>query len=353
MNRDEEDGSSGRSGPSSFPEDRGCGAVYHGGDVAAAKLRFAKAPQPWLDLSTGINPIPYPIGELASEAWTRLPDSASIHSLEAVAALAYDAHDPAMVVASPGEQSLIQLLPRLLPARRVGILGFTYAEHEACWKAAGAEVETVAEIGALDAFDVVVIVNPNNPDGRLVQPDALSELATALSRRNGFLIVDEAFMDVEDGACSLVPTLPAAGALVLRSFGKLYGLAGLRLGFAVVPLALAATIRRALGPWAVSGPAIEIGRRALANARWRIETTIRLTADAARLDARLLGAGFELIGGTSLFRLVRHGEAAGWFERLGQTGILVRPFPARPDWLRFGLPGSEADWQRLEAGLRL
>jgi cobalamin biosynthetic protein CobC len=352
MNRDEEKRSSGRPSVSGFPEDRGCTAVYHGGDVAAAKLRFANAPQPWLDLSTGINPVPYPVGELSSEAWTRLPDPASIHSLEAAAALAYGARDPTMAVASPGEQALIQLLPRLIPARRVGILGFTYAEHEACWRSVGAKVETVAEIAALRAFDVAVIVNPNNPDGRLVQPDALLELATALSRQNGLLIVDEAFMDVEDGARSLVPTLPAAGVLVLRSFGKLYGLAGLRLGFAVAPLELASTIRRALGPWAVSGAAIEIGRRALADSRWRRETIFRLAADAARLDALLLGLGFDLIGGSSLFRLVHHVQAPRWFDRLGASGILVRPFPARPNWLRFGLPGSEVDWQRLEAALR-
>jgi cobalamin biosynthetic protein CobC len=157
---------------------------------------------------------------------------------------------------------------------------------------------------------------------------------------------------VDDEARSLAPKLSSTSALVLRSFGKLYGLAGLRLGFAVAPTALAVPIRHALGPWAVSGVAVEIGKRAFADPAWRREAIARLAADAARLDALLLDAGFTLIGGTPLFRLVRHDDAARWFEHLGQSGILVRPFPARTDWLRFGLPGSAADWQRLEAALR-
>jgi cobalamin biosynthetic protein CobC len=332
-------------------EDQRLAEVYHGGDLTAARLRFPDAPQPWLDLSTGINPLAYPVGELPQEAWSRLPDAQSIRSLEAVAAAAYGAPDAAMVVAAPGEQALIQLLPRLLPARRVGILGLTYGEHEACWLEAGALVETADAIEALEDVDVAVIVNPNNPDGRLVARDELARLALRLARRGGVLVVDEAFMDARLGAASLGLGLAQANAIVLRSFGKLYGLAGLRLGFAVASLGLAAIIRRALGPWAISGAAVEIGRRALADARWRHDCVARLIGDAARLDALLEGAGFVIVGGTPLFRLARHPRAPQWFERLGRAGILTRPFAARPDWLRFSLPGSEADWRRLEAAL--
>ncbi|MFI4997660.1 MAG: threonine-phosphate decarboxylase CobD, partial [Hyphomicrobiales bacterium] len=314
-------------------EDRRLDEVYHGGDLTAAGLRFPDAPQPWLDLSTGINPLAYPVGELPGEAWTRLPDGQSIRSLEAVAAAAYGAPDAAMVVAAPGGQALIQLLPRLLPARRVGILGPTYGEHEACWLEAGALVETLDGIEMLEDVDVAVIVNPNNPDGRLMARDELARFALRLARRGGVLIVDEAFMDALKGAASLVPGLAQANVIVLRSFGKLYGLAGLRLGFAVASLGLAAIIRRALGPWAISGPAVEIGRRALADVRWRHDCVARLIGDAARLDALLEGAGFAIVGGTPLFRLVRHPRAPQWFERLGRAGILTRPFAARPDWL--------------------
>ncbi|WP_233559773.1 hypothetical protein [Oleomonas cavernae] len=63
-------------------------------------------------------------------------------------------------------------------------------------------------------------------------------------------------------------------------------------------------------------------------------------------------AGFDALGGTRLFRLYRHDEAAAWFERLGKAGILVRPFDYQPDWLRLGLPGDKASWARLEEALR-
>ena len=314
--------------------------VYHGGELAAAALRFPQAPRPWLDLSTGINPIPYPVGDLSPECWMRLPESTDIRSLEDMAAVAYGARDAAIVVAAPGAQALIQWLPHLLTARRVGILGFTYAEHRARWRAGGAKVEIVSRLEALDAFDVAVVVNPNNPDGRLVAQDQLAALAGRLARRGGFLVVDEAFMDSAPAGASLVPTLPRTGAVVLRSFGKLHGLAGLRLGFAVASTSVASVIRDALGAWAISGPTIEIGRRALVDTSWRERTLARLQRDAARLDALLVAAGFAIEGGTPLFRLARHADAAGWFARLAVAGVLARPFAERPDWLRFGLPGA-------------
>ncbi|MDR3375862.1 MAG: threonine-phosphate decarboxylase CobD [Ancalomicrobiaceae bacterium] len=325
-------------------------SVYHGGDLAGAAMRFPQAPRPWLDLSTGINPIPYPLPDLPSDVWTRLTPAADITELEAAAAAHFGAADAARVVAGPGTQALIQQLPRLRPARRVGILGFTYQEHGHVWQAAGTEVTVVEEFEALAAFDVAIIVNPNNPDGRLVHPEDLASLANRMADMGGLLVVDEAFVDVLAGAASFIPHLNA-GAIVLRSFGKTWGLAGLRLGFAVAPPALADRLRRDLGPWAISGPAATIGTAAYADRAWLTATIARLARDAARLDRMLADAGFECLGGTPLYRLVAHADAAGWFERLGHAGILTRPFPARRDWLRFGLPGAEADWARLAAAL--
>ena len=160
-------------------------------------------------------------------------------------------------------------------------------------------------------------------------------------------------MDGRDARDSLVPTVPGAGCVILRSFGKMYGLAGLRLGFAVTSPAFGARLRTALGPWAVSGPAIEIGRRALADTRWLEETRPRLREASKRLDGSLRSAGFAIAGGTPLFRLASHPAAGCWFTRLAQGGILTRPFRAKPDWLRFGLPGGPSEWERLEAALRL
>ena len=324
---------------------------YHGGNINLARSRFPRAPRPWIDLSTGINPLPYPIGEIAPSAWSRLPEPADVAALEAAARTAYGAPPTVEIVAAPGTQALIQWISRIIPARRVGVLGFTYGEHTTCWRDAGADVVTVATLGELDAFDVGVVVNPNNPDGRQIPPDLLAETARSLSRRGGLLIADEAFMDVLPPRDSLVPDFPGAGAVVLRSFGKIYGLAGLRLGFAAASQEVATQLRRAIGPWAVSGPAIDIGRRALADAGWLTEAVARLQSEATRLDRMLQAAGFEIAGGTPLFRLAARRDASHWFDQLGRAGILTRPFLARPDWLRFGIPHAPADWARLEAAL--
>jgi cobalamin biosynthetic protein CobC len=323
---------------------------YHGGDIAAARRHFPAAPEPWIDLSTGINPEPYPVGDLPLSAWARLPEPAAVAGVEAAAAAAYGAVSADAVVAAPGTQAVIQWLPRLVPARRVGILGPTYAEHERSWRAAGREVAVVGSLADLAGFDAAIVVNPNNPDGRLV-PAADLAAASAAMPPGGCLVVDEAFMDVVSPGESLVPVLPPRGAVVLRSFGKTFGLAGLRLGFAVASPDLALSLRAALGPWAVSGPAAAIGRRALADRAWLSGAVARLERDAARLDASLRRAGFGIVGGTPLYRLASHDDAEGWFERLGRAGILVRPFVERPAWLRFGLPGEDVAWARLAAAL--
>jgi cobalamin biosynthetic protein CobC len=172
-----------------------------------------------------------------------------------------------------------------------------------------------------------------------------------MAARGKSLIVDEAFVDFLPRAASLAPFLPSPGLIVLRSFGKTFGLAGLRLGFALCEPGLAKAMRANLGPWAVSGAAVEIGRKAYADGVWLAESAARLERDGARLDAILARAGFENLGATPLFRLARHDRAQTMFERLGAAGILTRPFAKKPDWLRFGLPCRDADCQRLEAAL--
>jgi len=231
-------------------------------------------------------------------------------------------------------------------------LGHTYGEHAQCWRAAGAEIVAAHSLADFETCDVGVVVNPNNPDGRIVEPEQLALTATALAMHGGLLVVDEAFMDVVAPAMSLVPTLPHEGAVVMRSFGKAYGLAGLRLGFAVTSGTFGGKLRAALGPWAVSGPAIEIGRRALADRDWLAGSVSRLNEDAKRLDHLLTVAGFTTVGGTPLFRLAEREDAELWFQRLGQAGILTRPFPTRPSALRFGIPSNESGWARLEMALR-
>jgi cobalamin biosynthetic protein CobC len=324
----------------------------HGGDLGAARLRFREAPEPWLDLSTGINPWPYPVPLLAPEVWQRLPDPATLRELSAVAARAYGAPGPDHVAAAPGSQALIQWLPRLRRPGRVAVLGPTYAEHVACWTAAGHQVSVITETAALyhESWDTVVVVNPNNPDGRAFEPPALTTLAATLAAAGGWLVVDEAFADL-DPAASVAAAVGQPGLIVLRSFGKVFGLAGLRLGFGLAEPAVAARLRQALGPWPVSGPAAAIAGTALADRAWMAQTRTRLAEAAGRLDRLLAAHGLTVAGGTALFRLALTGNAAALFEGLGRAGILVRRFEAHPDWLRFGLPASEAAWHRLDRAL--
>lgn len=324
--------------------------VGHGGKLAAARAAYPKAPEPWLDLSTGINPYSYPCGELSLESATRLPEPQALRALEQAAARAYQVPAGMEVVAAPGTQAVINWLPYLLPARRVGILGFTYFEYARSWAVNGAEITTVDDLAGLADADVAIVVNPNNPDGRLVAAADLHALAAAMSVHEGLLLVDEAFVDFLEPGASVVPRMPAQGTIALRSFGKTYGLPGLRLGFALAPKSLAQRLRAALGPWPVSGAAIEFGTRALLDKAWLATTRAKLEADAAALEVILSAAGFTSIGGTPLFRLARHPAAQLRFERLAESGILVRRFEAHPSWLRFGTPRG-ADRARLRAAL--
>jgi len=325
-----------------LPEVASQAFAYHGGDLAAARSLFPDAPEPWIDLSTGVNPHPYPLPEIAPAAWTRLPDMLALARLEAAAATHYRARATAQVIAAPGSQAIIQALARLLPARRVGLLGATYPGHARAWSA---EVARVDEIEQLGGYDVAVVVNPNNPDGRIVESAALRAVAERMAPR--VLIVDEAFADFDAADQSLAPELPQRGAIVLRSFGKTYGLAGLRLGFAIAPPELAVPLRAALGPWAVSGPAIEVGLRALSDQAWFDRMRARVKTEAERLDRLLLAKGWTVIGGTTLFRLASRADARERFAALLGAGILTRPFAEAPDRLRFGLPADEGAWERL------
>lgn len=310
---------------------------------------FPAAPEPWIDLSTGINPVPYPCPDLDASLLRRLPSTADHAALRATAARAYGAA-PDRIVPAPGTQILIETIPRLTAPGAVAIVGPTYAEHAAAWRRAGHAVSTVPDLADVGGARVVVVVNPNNPDGRTWPASRLLALAESLSGQDGLLVVDEAFADLE-AVESLCPRM-RPGLVVLRSFGKTYGLAGLRLGFAVAQADIARRIASALGPWAVSGPALAIGRAALADAPWRAEAAAARGADAARLDRMIRRADGTPVGGTALFRTADFPDAAGLFRRLGGAGIHVRRFADAPTRLRFGLPGDRTEWCRLSRILR-
>ena len=306
-------------------------AMDHGGGVDAAVKRWGGVRSDWLDLSTGINPRPYPVPAFDDDVWTALPDAGAFAALEGAARDFWHVPESAAVLAASGASALIALIPTLVSAGRVAIIGPTYNEYGRAFRTYGWEVGE----GSPDA---VVVVHPNNPDGRL-QPVPEATLR----------VIDESFCDVCPDE-SQIALADQAGVLVLKSFGKFWGLAGMRLGFAIGDSALVERLAAMVGPWAVSGPALRVGATALADRVWADETRLRLVADAARLDLLMQRAGAEVVGGTTLFRLYDVGDAAAWQERLARYRILGRLFPYSQRWLRFGLPDG-AGWDRLEAAL--
>jgi cobalamin biosynthesis protein CobC len=325
--------------------------LLHGGDLAAARRLFPGAPEPFIDLSTGINPNPYPLSRLPADVFARLPDADKLASLTAIAAQTYGAPSAAHVVAAPGTQILLPLVAALVRPGRAAVLAPSYAEFARAAALAGHHITELRELAAINDAQFVFLANPNNPDGRLFARNDLMVLAKSLRAREGLLVIDEAFMDTGAPGASLAADISCGNIIVLRSFGKFFGLAGLRLGFALAAPRIAARLSAMLGPWAVSGPALEVGAKALADAAWIEKTRTRLARAEKRLDVLLSSSGLEIAGGTTLFRLVRTPAAGKLFQHLGRGGILVRGFPEHADWLRFGLPANAPAWRRLQIAL--
>jgi len=324
--------------------------VEHGGNLARAEMLFPLAPRPFVDLSTGINPHAYPLFDLPASALTRLPEPSRIAELCAFAAHNYGAKTDE-IVAAPGTQILLPLVAELCAPGTAAILGPTYQEHARAAVVAGHAVREVRSFDALAEADLAVVVNPNNPDGRTISRRHLLALAAQMHAKSGLLVVDEAFMDVGPRAESVSNAAGQGGLIVLRSFGKFFGLAGARLGFAIAAPAIAARLNARLGPWAVAGPALEYGLRAYADKTWQESMRLQLAQEAQRLDSCFSRAGIAVTGGTSLFRHIAIHNAASLHRHLGEQGVLLRAFSDRPRELRCGLPGDESEWQRLEEAL--
>jgi cobalamin biosynthetic protein CobC len=315
----------------------------HGGDIDLAQARFGGSD--WIDLSTGINRMPYPLPSLPVQAWTALPTRAATAALLAAAGAAY--RSQASMLATAGAQAAIQLIPKLSAPARARILAPTYNEHAAALRAAGWQVDERSKLAALEGADLAVVVNPNNPDGRSHTREELLQLAARVGR----LVVDESFADARP-ELSLAHEAGKDGLLVLRSFGKFYGLAGVRLGFVLGSDTNIAALAEMAGPWPVSGPAIAIGMAALSDRSWAEATGARLHADSLRLDALAQSAGWKSLGGTELFRLYDTPDASAAQNRLGSKQIWTRRFPYSDRWLRLGLPGQAIEWDRLAAALQ-
>lgn len=321
--------------------------LEHGGRLRAASLRYGIALTDWLDLSTGIAPYGWPLPAIPASAWARLPEQE-----DGLEAAARDYYGVANLLPVSGSQAAIQALPRLLGKATVGIVSPAYAEHAAAWQREGHRLLEISEEAierTLERLDVLLLINPNNPTGRCFEPRQLLDWHARLAERGGWLVVDEAFIDCTP-AHSLAAFSERPGLIVLRSFGKFFGLAGIRLGFVLAAPALLEPLAELLGPWAISGPSRVVATALLQDHNGQRQQRERLLADGDRLYALLGAQGFAPTGGCGLFQFCCTPQAVELHEFLAAQGILTRLF-ASPLSLRFGLPADEPGWQRLQRGL--
>ncbi|ANI61669.1 threonine-phosphate decarboxylase CobD [Pseudomonas sp. GR 6-02] len=323
--------------------------LEHGGRLRKAALEYGIAEADWLDLSSGLAPWPFPVPDIPLRAWARLPENDD--GLEQAAC---DYYGAAQVLPVAGSQMAIQLLPRLRRAGKVGVLSPCYAEHAEAWRRNGYVVREVLESEVdffLDNLDVLVVVNPNNPTGLSLTPARLLDWHARLAQRGGWLVVDEAFMD-NTPHLSLAPFTNQIGLIVLRSFGKFFGLAGVRLGFVLAERKLLKLLAEQVGPWAVSGPTRVLGQACLTDTDGHTRQRIRTDEAGERLALLLEQYGFKPQGGCALFQWLITERAQALHEFMARRGILLRLFTHNSS-LRFGLPADEADWSRLEQALQI
>ncbi|WP_428429084.1 threonine-phosphate decarboxylase CobD [Pararhizobium sp.] len=325
--------------------------IVHGGGVTEAAAVYGGKPEDWLDLSTGINPNPVTLPNVPMQAWHRLPDRHLVDSARHAAAKYYCSAD-ILPLPVPGTQSVIQLLPRLVtPGRRIAIFGPTYGEYARAVISAGFVIDEISTPDQLRPdHGLAVLVNPNNPTGRTFSPTDILGMAQRMKANGGLLLVDEAFGDTE-------PHLSVAGQaaghdnlIIFRSFGKFFGLAGLRLGFVVAAEPVLSAFQEWLGPWAVSGPALVMATELMGGDTQAVQSLILERKEG--LDAVLRQAGLRITGGTPLFTLIEQRRASDLHEHLCRERILTRKFGYAPSWLRIGLAPDAAGDTRLADALR-
>ena len=309
----------------------------HGGNMDWAIAHYGGAD--WIDLSTGINRIPYPIPTIEPILWQRLPTQSDMQDLQMAASAHYHCAAPMMICA--GAQAAIQMIPHL-GRGRARVLTPTYNEHAAALRATGWQVDEVADLAALAGADLAVVVNPNNPDGRTYDPKELMSILPKVGR----LVVDESFGDIAP-QLSALPFAGQKGLIVLRSFGKFWGLAGMRLGLVFGDNQTVSTLRAMAGPWPVAGPALQIATHAYQDRAWADATRRRLAQDGARMDELARRSGWQVLGGTDLFRLYDTADAAAAQDKLARHQIWSRIFPYSKTWLRLGPAGAAKEWARL------
>ena len=321
--------------------------LEHGGRLRLSAQRYGIPLSDWLDLSTGINPEVYPVSPIDPACWNRLPEDDD--GLEAAAATYYG-NDQLLVL--PGSQAAIQALPVLFKPQVVACVSPLYEEHPQAWERAGHKLRRLPTLqrALAAATPNVLLCNPNNPTASALSRETLLDAANQLERRGGNLIVDEAFADAEPENCiaALAGSGEAPNLIVLRSLGKFFGLAGARVGFIFGAAEKLERMREMIGPWPVSHPSRAVAHQALQNFAWQAATRQRLAANSQRLAEILTPLGE--VTRTALFCTVKTPQVATLYEHFARRAILTRHFDQH-SLLRFGLPGNEAEWQRLGAAV--
>jgi len=338
----------------------------HGGDIYSASQRYGIPAHDWLDLSTGINPVPYPVGKIETSAFYRLPyvDPAFLQQASTY-------YGNAQLLPVAGTQAVIQALPQCLPSARILVPEVGYREHAVHWQKAGARLVTYPSFDQQEAQSRIektllerarchlLLINPNNPTGMRFSPSQIQTWARQL-QPGCFLIVDEAFMDLTPQE-SVLGGHFSDNMIVLRSFGKFFGLAGIRLGFVFASLPLRQRLQQALGIWSVNGPAQSIAMTALADREWHQQARVQiaLMADFTRqvfapvmqtLNTQKCADGGLFLSYRCDPALARHLQ-----HYLACHGILVRIIEAHSHscLLRFGLlnPTDIASVERVNKTL--
>ncbi len=329
-----------------MPESTG---LKHGGRLREAAQQYDIPLENWLDLSTGINPHPWPVPALPASCWQRLPEEND--GLE-TAATAYYGNGNLLPVA--GSQAAIQLLPHLMPRAMLACLGPIYGEHPHAWQRAGHRVRLLPtrqiKRALTAATPYILLCNPNNPTADLHTRESVVDATQQLKKRGGWLIVDEAFVDAtpEHSVTDLAGTDDAPNLIVFRSLGKFFGLAGLRVGFMFAAPDLLKRMADLIGPWSVAGPSRAAAQKALADTGWQNSARPKLKNASQRLHELLSPCG--VVQSTPLFATLNNEQSAGLHIFLARQGILTRHFEGQP-LLRFGLPANETEWQRLQSAL--
>ena len=320
--------------------------LEHGGNLQQAAGQYGIPLANWLDVSTGINPQHYPIPALSPALFQRLPPIND--GLQAAAQAYYGAQH---ILACAGSQAALQVLPALRMPCRVAMPRTMYQEHAYAWQRAGHEVhffDQQPDADTLKNTDVLLVCNPNNPTGQRYSVGTLLSWHAQLAARGGWLVVDEAFMDTTPQH-SLASHTGQPGLWVLRSLGKFFGLAGLRVGFLLGEAKALTEVESLLGPWTITGPSRYIAQIALQDIAWQQQMREHLPAQSRQLSQLLGQYGLHPSGGTDLFQYVQHPASRQLQDALAKQGVWTRNFHA-PLALRFGLPPS-TEWARLEQAL--